>query len=107
MEEKLGKDGAKAQELQAEVGRLQEDVPALQARAADLELQLGTAQEVRVCVCGGGVEMGWLGGEAVLWEWAGGEWGGATQFGSGAGANLPCCAAWHTSLFLPHHTHAN
>ncbi len=40
--------GAKTQELQAELERLQEDVPALQARAADLELQLAKAQEVRL-----------------------------------------------------------
>ena len=39
--------GTKAQDLQAELERLQEDVPALQARAADLELQLAKAQEVR------------------------------------------------------------
>ena len=40
--------GAKAQDLQVELQRLQEDVPALQARAADLELQLTKAQEVRL-----------------------------------------------------------
>ncbi|EFN54921.1 hypothetical protein CHLNCDRAFT_134635 [Chlorella variabilis] len=47
VEEKMAKDGTKADELQAELARLQEDVPALQARTADLELQLIKAQEVR------------------------------------------------------------
>lgn len=46
VEEKMAKDGTKADELQAELARLQEDVPALQARTADLELQLIKAQEV-------------------------------------------------------------
>ena len=46
LEEKMAKDTAKSQELHAELGQLQEDVPALQARAADLELQLAKAQEV-------------------------------------------------------------
>ena len=54
LEEKAGKDGTKAQELQAELACLQEDVPALQARAADLELQLAKAQEVRGRRGGGG-----------------------------------------------------
>ena len=47
LEEKMGKDSSKGQELAAELARLQEDVPLLQARAADLELQLTKAQEVR------------------------------------------------------------
>jgi structural maintenance of chromosome 4 len=53
LEDKMAKDGSKGQELAAELARLQEDVPALQARAADLELQLGKAQEVGARVLSG------------------------------------------------------
>jgi hypothetical protein len=59
LEDKMAKDGSKGQELAAELARLQEDVPALQARAADLELQLAKAQEVS----------GWVGGRVgPCWE---------------------------------------
>ena len=51
LEDKMGKDSSKGQELAAELARLQEDVPALQARAADLELRLAKAQEVGGCAC--------------------------------------------------------
>lgn len=81
LEEKAGKDGAKAADLAVELARLQEDVPALQARAADLELQLTKAQEVRYGLWGVV-----FGGDALKGGW----W----ESGAGAGWRLGavvCC----------------